>query len=99
MNETSSSGGGLTRVQWLICAIAALGFAFDIYELLVFPLIARPALAELLKVNPASKTGFDQINSWITYIMWGSALCGGTFGLMGGWLTDRLGRRRTPRAA
>jgi len=94
MNETSSSGGGLTRVQWLICAIAALGFAFDIYELLVFPLIARPALAELLKVNPASKTGFDQINSWITYIMWGSALCGGTFGLMGGWLTDRLGRRR-----
>lgn len=94
MNETSSSGGGLTRVQWLICAIAALGFAFDVYELLVFPLISRPALAELLKVNPASKSGFDQINSWITYIMWGSALCGGTFGLMGGWLTDRLGRRR-----
>lgn len=94
MSETSNSGGGLTRVQWLICAIAALGFAFDIYELLVFPLISRPALAELLKVNPATKSGFDQINSWITYIMWGSALCGGTFGLMGGWLTDRLGRRR-----
>ena len=94
MSESSTKTGGLTSVQWLICAIAALGFAFDIYELLVFPLIARPALAELLKVNPASKIGFDLINTWITYIMWGSALCGGTFGLMGGWLTDRLGRRR-----
>ncbi len=90
----STPQGGLTRVQWLICAIAALGFAFDIYELLVFPLISRPALAELLKVNPGSASGFSEINKWITYIMWGSALCGGTFGLMGGWLTDRLGRRR-----
>lgn len=94
MNETSSSGGGLTRVQWLICAIAALGFAFDIYELLVFPLISRPALAELLQVDPDTESGFNAILKWNAYIMWGSALCGGTFGLMGGTLTDRLGRRR-----
>lgn len=94
MSESSTKAGGMTSVQWLICSIAALGFAFDIYELLVFPLIARPALAELLKVNPASQSGSDLITNWITYIMWGSALCGGTFGLMGGWLTDRLGRRR-----
>ena len=33
----------LTGVQWLICAIAALGFAFDTYALLVLPLIVRPA--------------------------------------------------------
>jgi len=25
----------LTRLQWLICGIAALGFAFDIYEILI----------------------------------------------------------------
>ncbi len=93
MSESTPTGG-LTRVQWLICAIAALGFAFDIYELLVFPLIARPALAELLKVNPATQSGSDLITDWMSYIMWASAVCGGTFGLMGGWLTDRLGRRR-----
>ena len=29
----------LTPVQWLICVIAAIGFAFDIYEVLV----ANPA--------------------------------------------------------
>jgi len=94
MSESSTKTGGLTSVQWLICAIAALGFAFDIYELLVFPLISRPALAELLNVDPDTDSGFNEILKWNAYIMWGSALCGGTFGLMGGTLTDRLGRRR-----
>src|SRR4029453_4549293 len=37
----------LTPVQWLICAIASIGFAFDIYEILMLPLIVRPALLEL----------------------------------------------------
>jgi hypothetical protein len=37
----------LTPIQWLICAIAAIGFAFDTYELLMFPLINRPALTQL----------------------------------------------------
>jgi MFS family permease len=84
----------LTGVQWLICGIAALGFAFDIYELLVMPLIARPALSELLGVDPDTDAGFQAILSWNSYIMWGSALCGGTFGLLGGYLTDLFGRRR-----
>ena len=35
-------------VQWLICVIAAIGFAFDTYELLMLPLIVRPALGELV---------------------------------------------------
>ena len=37
----------LTRTQWLICLIAAIGFAFDIYELLMLPLVIKPALAAL----------------------------------------------------
>jgi MFS family permease len=91
---TAESSGRLTGTQWLICTIAALGFAFDIYELLVMPLIARPALAELLKVDPDTDTGFQAILAWNAYIMWGSALCGGVFGLLGGYLTDLFGRRR-----
>jgi MFS family permease len=83
-----------TPVLFLICVIAALGFAFDIYELLMMPLIARPALAELLKVDPTTESGFQAILNWNAYIMWGSAVCGGTFGLLGGYLTDRFGRRR-----
>src|ERR1700693_6429311 len=37
----------LTPIQWLVCGVAALGFAFDLYETLVTALIARPALATL----------------------------------------------------
>jgi MFS family permease len=81
-------------VKWLIVIIAAIGFAFDTYELLVFPVIARPALAELLGVNPDTDSGFRAILQWQAYVLYGSAICGGTFGLLGGYLTDRLGRRR-----
>lgn len=44
----------LSATQWLICVIAAIGFAFDIYELLMLPLILRPALAELGGIAPGT---------------------------------------------
>ena len=74
----------------LIVAIAAIGFAFDTYELLMLPLIVRPALMELLRVPP----GDPSINQWVGYLFYGPAVAGGIFGLLGGYLTDRLGRRR-----
>ncbi|MES2696393.1 MAG: hypothetical protein V4773_23185, partial [Verrucomicrobiota bacterium] len=37
----------MNRTAWLICIIAAIGFAFDIYELLMLPLIIKPAVAAL----------------------------------------------------
>ncbi|NQW02706.1 MAG: MFS transporter [Acidobacteria bacterium] len=80
----------LTPVQWLICAVAALGFAFDIYELLMLPLIARPALASLISVTP----GTPEFSYWIGLLFWIPAIAGGIFGLLGGYLTDRYGRRR-----
>lgn len=80
----------LTPTQWLICIIASIGFAFDIYELLMLPLIVRPALMELAQLKPGS-AGFNQ---WTGLLFWIPALAGGLFGLLGGYLTDRLGRRR-----
>ncbi len=44
---SSSTPFRLTGVQWLVCTIAAIGFAFDIYELLMLPLIIKPAMASL----------------------------------------------------
>ncbi len=79
----------LTRTQWLICFVAALGFAFDIYELLMLPLIVRPALLELADVKP----GTPEFSQWIGMLFYVPAVFGGIFGLLGGWLTDRLGRR------
>src|SRR6185503_12680389 len=80
----------LTRTQWLICIMAAIGFAFDIYEILMLPLIVAPALAALVKATP----GTDAYNYWIGVRLWVPAIAGGIFGLLGGYLTDRLGRRR-----
>ncbi len=80
----------LTPTQWLICGIASLGFAFDIYELLVLPLIVRPALLELAAVKP----GTPEFNHWVGLLFYVPAVCGGIFGLLGGYLTDLLGRRR-----
>jgi len=39
MNPAQPSAPRLTLVQWLICIIAVIGFAFDTYELLMLPLI------------------------------------------------------------
>ena len=43
-----------TTATWLVCIIAAIGFAFDIYELLMLPLIIRPALLELGNLTPGT---------------------------------------------
>jgi MFS family permease len=80
----------LTTTQWLICFVAALGFAFDIYELLMLPLIVRPAMLELGGFSPGS----PEFNHWVGLLFYVPAICGGVFGLLGGYLTDRLGRRR-----
>ena len=80
----------LTPTQWLICIIAAIGFAFDIYEILVLPLIVRPAVLELLGAAPGS----PEYQMWVGRLFYIPAFAGGIFGLIGGYLTDRLGRRR-----
>ena len=99
----------LTRTQWLICIIACIGFAFDIYELLMLPLIIKPAIAalsaplieELIKSGtPAADAaalwspGGKSYVEWARMLFFVPALAGGVFGLLGGYLTDRLGRRR-----
>jgi len=80
----------MTPTEWLICAVACIGFAFDTYELLVLTLIVRPALTEML---PAT-AGPDVFNRWIGILFYVPAIAGGVFGLLGGYLADLLGRRR-----
>jgi MFS family permease len=99
----------MNRTAWLICIIAAIGFAFDIYELLMLPLIIKPAIAALSApiVEGLVSGGLERAQAealWAPggteYVRWARtlffvpALAGGVFGLLGGYLTDRLGRRR-----
>src|SRR5687767_15734983 len=80
----------LTPTQWLICIIAAIGFAFDIYELLMWTLIVEGTLGALV----GATRGTETFNYWAGMLFWLPAIAGGAFGLLGGYLTDRLGRRR-----
>lgn len=86
----AESSARFTTVQWLICIIASIGFAFDTYELLMLPLIVRPALEQL----GGLQFGTPAYAQWRDLLFYVPAVCGGIFGLLGGYLTDRLGRRR-----
>jgi MFS family permease len=70
--------------------VAVIGFLFDTYELLMLPVIGAQALADLLGVQPEH----PDVRTWIGRILWIAALCGGIFGLLGGWMIDRFGRKR-----
>ena len=78
-----------TPVKWTICVVASIGFLFDIYSVLLGPLILQPALLDLGKLTPGSPA----YRNWAADLFWIPPLVGGFFGLIGGYLTDLLGRR------
>jgi hypothetical protein len=80
----------LSRAERLVIAVAAAGFFFDAYELLTLPLIVGPAFFDLLAAAPGSSV----YNFWAGLIFWAPAVCGGVFGMVGGYLADRFGRRQ-----
>lgn len=80
----------LTPVEWLVCAVACLGFAFDLYETLMIALIVRPALGDLGHLSP----GTPAFNMWVGLFFYIPNVLAGVFGLLGGYLTDLLGRKR-----
>lgn len=87
--QTSVASTVLTRNQWLVLIAAFLGWMFDGVEQGVFPLVARPALQDLIGVESDKLIG-----PWMGYItalfLVGAALGGFVFG----WMGDRLGRVR-----
>jgi nitrate/nitrite transporter NarK len=56
----------------------------------MLPLIVRPALLELTGAAPGS----PEFQMWVGRLFYVPAFAGGIFGLLGGYMTDRFGRRR-----
>ena len=109
MNSDGSGTQRMSMTHWLICIIASIGFAFDIYELLMLPLIVKPAIAALsgplvqelvsagkplAEAQALYQPGGEEFKNWGRALFFIPAIFGGIFGLVGGYLTDRLGRRR-----
>jgi MFS family permease len=80
----------ITAIQWLICAVACLGFTFDLYEGLMLALIVRPLLIDLGHLTPGSR----ELNLLVGLLFFVPTAIGGIFGAIGGYLTDLFGRRR-----
>jgi MFS family permease len=70
-------------------AAAFLGWMFDGLEMGLFPLVARPALRELM--GPEAEL---QIGPWFALITAGFLVGAAAGGLLFGWLGDRVGRVR-----
>ncbi len=90
MTSLAGDSKRLTSTQWLIVSLASIGFAFDIYELLMMQFVIKDLIVELTDYKPGS----DGFRYWGSMLFYVPALAGGVFGLLGGYLTDRLGRRR-----
>ena len=73
--------------QYMALAAAFLGWMFDGLEMGLFPLVARPALRELMGAEADQNIGVWM--AWITAGFLVGAACGG---LLFGWLGDRVGR-------
>jgi MFS family permease len=56
----------------------------------MLPLIVGPAIGEMVGAAPGTPLYAD----WVGRLFFVPAIFGGIFGLLGGYLTDRLGRRR-----
>ncbi|HWA86818.1 MAG TPA: MFS transporter [Opitutus sp.] len=79
----------LSTAAWLTLVAAFLGWMFDGVEQGIFPLVARPALRELLAVS-----NDQQIGLWMGRLT-AVFLVGAAFGgVVFGWLGDKLGRVR-----
>jgi MFS family permease len=77
------------RGQWLALTAALLGWMFDGLEMGLFPLVARPALRDLLHTQDEG-----QIGLWFGVATASFLVGAATGGVVFGWLGDRLGRVR-----
>jgi MFS transporter, SHS family, sialic acid transporter len=77
------------RGQWTTLVAALMGWMFDGLEMGLFPLVARPALRDLLD-NPSEA----EVGRWFSVIIAGFLVGAATGGVLFGWLGDRIGRVR-----
>jgi MFS family permease len=90
MQDAEPATARLTPVQWLIIAVACVGFAFDLYETLMMALLVRPAIGELSGLRP----GTPAFNLWVGLLFYVPNVTAGAFGLLGGYFADLFGRKR-----
>ena len=81
------------RGKWMALVAALLGWLFDGFEMGLFPLVARPALGDLLRQS--GQTADDpSISFWMSIATSAFLIGAAAGGVVFGWLGDRIGRVR-----
>lgn len=86
------ASGRVSRGAWMALLAAILGWMFDGMEMGLFPLVANPALTDLLNLENADQQ--SQIGLWLGIMIAGFLVGAATGGVLFGWLGDRIGRVR-----
>ena len=81
----------LSRYQWFVVAVAAVGWMFDTMAQQLFNLARKPAIRDLMGPAASGNMVDEQAGFSTSIFMIGWALGGVIFGVLG----DRLGRART----
>ncbi|HWL10112.1 MAG TPA: MFS transporter [Planctomicrobium sp.] len=89
MSTVNEPSGVSKSGKWAALGAAILGWMFDGFEMGLFPLVADPALRDLLQTENTGETG-----KWIGIITAGFLVGAATGGVLFGWLGDRIGRVR-----
>lgn len=79
-----------TSGKWMVLLAAILGWMFDGLEMGLFPLVARPALYELMGEEAANRN----FGTWMSVVMATFLIGAAAGGVLFGWLGDRIGRVR-----
>ncbi|MFV0443192.1 MAG: MFS transporter [Planctomycetaceae bacterium] len=79
----------MKKGQWAALMAAFLGWMFDGFEIGLFPLVAQPALKDMLPGSAESLIG-----NWIGVMTAAFLVGAATGGVVFGWLGDRIGRVR-----
>jgi MFS transporter, SHS family, sialic acid transporter len=80
--------------KWMALTAALLGWLFDGLEMGLFPLVARPALVDLLTTADGGRPTDQQISAWLGIITALFLVGAATGGVLFGWIGDRFGRVR-----
>ena len=91
--EDLNSPTGTSFGQWMALVAALLGWMFDGFELGLLPLVARPALNDLL-ADAVKANGASFVDLWEGVWTAGFLVGMSTGGVVFGWLGDRIGRVR-----